>query len=131
MAEIVYLPWKKIIVHEITELQNKPFFEWFMGEAIKQSAVSPSVTWANGIAFGVGNFPETPETIKEKLNGILHYALVNFTRIGQQAEFPIDVKGQRYSVRLLPTDNPDFIALTSYLKKWEKPKVPSQVSQSS
>jgi hypothetical protein len=129
LVEIVYLPWKKIVIHDVIEHQNKQFFEWFMGEAIKQNEASPAVSWANGIAFAVGNFLETPKLVKEKLNGNLHYAIVNFTRIGQQVEFPVEVKGQRYSVRLSPTDNPDFQELTSWLKKWEKPKLVAQVSQ--
>ncbi len=119
MVEIVYMPWKKFIIHEIIEQQNKSFFEWFMGEALSQNNIAPSVPWSNGIAFVVSNFMETPETVKEKLNGVIHYASVNFTRIGQQASFPVTMKDlSKYSVSLVANENQDFHELAAWLRRW-------------
>jgi hypothetical protein len=119
------MPWKKIVVHEIIEQNNKYFFEWYMTESIKQGNTSASVAWGNGIAFAYGTFPETPEIVKDRMNGILHFGNVNFTRIGYQASFPVTLPDQsRYSVSLVQTDNQDFIDLTAWLKRWEKPKAP-------
>jgi hypothetical protein len=122
LVEVTYLPWKKLIVHEIVEHQNKIFFEWLMGEAVKQNVASPVANWANGVTFALGSFMETPEIIKDKLNGIIHYAVVNFTKMGYQAEFPVEVQGQRYSIKIMQSDNPDFLDLTAFLKTWEKTK---------
>jgi hypothetical protein len=123
MVEITYMPWKKFVLHEVIEQSNKQFFEWFMEEALSQSNITPSVPWSNGVAFVVSNFMETPETVREKLNGVIHYASVNFTKIGFQATFPVTMKDlSKYSVSLIMSENPDFQELTLWLRKWEKPR---------
>jgi len=117
------MPWKKFVIHEVIEQPNKQFFEWFMGEALSQNNISPSVPWSNGVAFVLSNFMDTPETVKEKLNGVIHYASVNFTRIGQQASFPVTMKDlSKYNVSIIVNDNPDLSELALWLKRLEKPR---------
>ncbi|MDA4136014.1 MAG: hypothetical protein OK449_03290 [Thaumarchaeota archaeon] len=81
MAEIEYRPWKKIIIHEITELAPQTFFEGLANaaEAQKQGA-SPLVFWVDGVAFVNQGMPETERVLSDKMDGILHYLTVQFTR---------------------------------------------------
>ena len=74
------------------------------------------VNWADGIAFYIGNFLETPEIIKEKLEGRLHWGLVNFSRTSYQAERKVLFAGREYVVKFAKVDsNQDFVNLAKFL----------------
>jgi hypothetical protein len=91
-------------------------------EAQKSGNVAGAM-WIDGIAFGFGEFPETPETVQEKLKGRLHKAVVWYTETSFQPEKKIQVNGRDSVVKLMRADeNQDLVNLVEFLKEF-KPKV--------
>ena len=121
MVEIEYRPYQRIVVHEIRKLDVPEFFKSIIEqtEAQKQAGI-PVVNWIDGIAFVIGQFPPTPETISESLKGIIHYAIVNFTETSFQDEKRALVNNREFPVRMIRAEkNPDFVELVRYLKTFE------------
>lgn len=118
------MPYQKIILHEIRKMEPSELFPFIasQAEAQKLGAVA-GVSWIDGIAFTFGEFLETPETVQEKLKGILHKAIVYYTETSYQVEKKTTVGGRDTVVRLFKADhNPDFVNLVKFLKEF-KPEV--------
>jgi hypothetical protein len=117
MAEIAYAPWKRIVVHEIREMEVTDFLQMVATqfEALKQGGV-PVIHWAEGIAYVRADFTDTPEVVQEKLRGILHLAIVSFTRTSYQEQKKTTVGGREYVVKFVRVDdNPDLVNLCKFL----------------
>jgi hypothetical protein len=124
LAQIEYLPYQKIILHEIMKMEPSAFFPFVASqvEAQKSGNVAGAM-WIDGIAFGFGEFPETPETVQEKLKGRLHKAVVWYTETSFQPEKKIQVNGRDLVVKLMRADkNQDLVNLVEFLKEF-KPKI--------
>jgi len=122
MVEIEYLPYQKIIIHEIRKLEVQEFLTWVASqvEAQKQGG-TPSVNWVDGIAFLTGEFMSTPELVSENLKGRIHYAVVFFTETSYQTEKRVMVNGRDSVVRFTNAEtNPNFLALAKFLKSLKK-----------
>jgi hypothetical protein len=118
MANFIYRPYTEIIIHEIRELDTQAFMETYVSQLLSQgqAGITPVATWVDGIAFYIGNFMETPDMVKEKLDGRIHWAAVYFTRTSFQPEKKVSVGGRDYIVKFSKGDaNPDFVGLTKFL----------------
>jgi len=121
LAEIEYLPYQKIILHEIRKMEPAEFFPFVASqvEAQKSGNVAGAM-WIDGIAFAFGDFPETPETVQEKLKGRLHKAVVWYTETSFQQEKKVQVSGRDSVVRLMRAEkNRDFVNLVEFLKEFK------------
>jgi hypothetical protein len=119
LAEIEYRPWKKIIVHEVKELPPKDFFEGLAAsaEAQKQGA-NPVVIWLDGVAFVTVMMPDTERVLSDKIDGILHYSVVQFTRTSYQTEKKVTIQGRDHTIRMIKgDDNPDLRNLARFLNE--------------
>ena len=122
MVEIEYLPYQKIIVHEIRKLEVQDFLQWVASqvEAQKQGA-TPTVHWVDGVAFLTGEFMANPELVSENLKGRIHYAVVFFTETSYQPEKRVTVNGRDSIVRFSKGEtNPNFVELARFLKNWKQ-----------
>lgn len=122
MVEIEYLPYQKIIIHEVRRFEVADFLQWVatQAEAQKQGA-TPSVNWVDGIAFLTGEFMSTPELVSENLKGRVHFAVVFFTETSFAPEKRVTINGRDTIVKFTRGDsNPNFVALSKFLKemKW-------------
>ncbi len=120
MTRIVYKPYDEIIIHEIREMEMKEMMDTLVSQlhAQGQTGVTPVANWAKGVAFYVGNFPETPDMIKEKLEGRIHWGFVGFAKTDFQAEKKTMVGGREHVVRLVNVEaNPDFVGLAEFLNQ--------------
>lgn len=117
LASISYLPWKEIIIHEIQEMQVQLFLESMVGQIQAQGLTgTPSVFWLDGIAFYKDEFLETPEIVKDKLEGKLHWGILHFTRTSYQPENKVTVNGRESSVKMVKAENnADFSNLVKFL----------------
>ena len=118
MANFVYRPYREIIIHEIRELEIQQFMEGYVSQLLSQgqTGITPVASWVEGIAFYIGNFMETPELVKEKLEGRVHWAAVYFTKTSYQTEKKVTISGRDYVVRFSKGDsNPDFVGLARFL----------------
>lgn len=125
MANIVYRPYEQIIVHEIMEFKPQSFYEFLVGQLLSQgqAGLTPVANWADGIAFTIGNFMETPELVKEKMEGRIHWGAVYFTRTTFSPEKKVTLGARDYVVRFAKAENnPDFINLVKYLNENVKSK---------
>lgn len=120
MVEFVFKPYKEIVIHEIRELEVQPFMEAYVSQLLSQgqTGITPVATWVDGIAFYIGNFMETPDLVKEKLDGRVHWAAVYYARTSFQAEKKVTVAGREYVVRFAKGEsNPDFVGLVKFLNE--------------
>jgi hypothetical protein len=118
VVEIEYLPYKKIILHEIRKLEVQEFLSWVASQVEAQkTGGTPSVNWVDGIAFLTGEFMATPELVSEQLQGRIHYAVVFYTETSYQQERRITLNGRDLVVRFSKADtNPNFAELARFLK---------------
>ena len=120
MVEIEYLPYQKIIVHEVKKMEVADLLQMvaMQVEAQKLGGI-PSANWVDGIAFVTGEYMVTPEVVAENLKGRLHYAIVLFTETSYQPEKRTTVNGREVTVRLNKAEsNPNFVALAKFLKSF-------------
>lgn len=121
MVDIEYLPYHKIIIHEIRKMEVNDFLVWVASqvEAQKQGG-TPAVNWVDGIAFLNGEFMATPELVEENLKGRIHYAICLFTETSYQPEKRITISGRETTVRFNKGEsNGNFVALAKFLKNFK------------
>ncbi len=121
MVNFSYQPWSKIVIHEIIEWKPEDLFALIIREALESGGVgiTPSINWAEGVAFEISQFAESEEIVKEKLNGVVHYSSVEFARVPEhKPEVQMTVGGTYHRIRLDKADmNPIFVELARYLKQ--------------
>jgi hypothetical protein len=120
MAKIVYKPYEQIIVHEIMEFKPDSFLEFLVSQLLAQgqTGLTPVANWIDGIAFSVGNFQETPELVKEKIEGRIHWGAVYFTKTTYQPEKKVTIGSREYVVKFAKAEgNPDFVNLVRFLNE--------------
>ena len=120
MVEIEYLPYQKIVLHEVRKMEISDLLTMVVSqvEAQKIGGVA-GVNWVDGIAFVVGEFMPTPEVISENLKGHVHYSVVFFSETTFQPEKKVTVNGRDYVIRLNRAENnPNFVELARFLKKF-------------
>lgn len=120
LVEIEYLPYQKIIVHEVKKMEVPEFLQMLASQVEAQkSGAMPSANWIDGIAFVTGEYMVTPELVGENIKGRLHYAIVLFTETSYQPEKRTNVNGREVAVRLNKADgNPNFVELVKFLKNF-------------
>jgi len=118
LVEIEYLPYQKIVVHEVRKMEIPDLLTMVASqvEAQKQGGVA-GINWIDGIAFVVGEFMPTPQTIEENLKGRVHYSMVFFGETSFQAEKKVSLNNREYVIKLNKADNnPNFVELVKFLK---------------
>jgi len=117
------MPTEEIIVHQVLESDNTIiFFEDVVKQILaKEIPVIPTVNWIDGIAFAILHYPDTEDIVREEIKGRIHYSAVLFTKIPYQSEFVVNLGKEDIRVRLRKADNnPDFIDLVEFLKKFKR-----------
>ena len=89
MVEFEYQPWKKIVVHEVVKYP----LEFFLSQhslGVQPGGIGRSITWADGIIFGIDTMRTTDEVIKEQLEGKIHYNSIVYGLLEKhQPEFKV------------------------------------------
>jgi len=120
LVEIEYLPYQKIIVHEVRRMDIADLLSFAAAQAeAAKTGGTPVVNWVDGIAFVAGEFIPSPQTIEETLKGRIHYSVVMFSETSFQPEKRVTWNGRDYSIRLARGDsNPNFVGLAKFLKNF-------------
>jgi len=123
VVEVQFVPYQKILIHEVIEQDNKTFFEDIVRHALAQPVqAEPSVNWADGFALLAVPFAATEDVVRENLNGRIHYSTVLFTKVDYRPQVPVTLGSQTYNVRLRKADNnKNFFDLAQFLKGWKPP----------
>jgi hypothetical protein len=122
LVEIEYLPYQKIIVHEVRRLELADLLTMVAAqvEAQKQGGV-PGINWVDGIAFVFSEFMPSPQTIEENMKGRIHYQMVWYSETSYQNEKRATVNNRDYVIRLMKADdNPNFVELAKFLKNFKQ-----------
>lgn len=121
MPKVTFAPCKEIVVHEVIEQESHALFEDMVRQALSSPVhAEPTINWVDGIAFVVAPMPPTEDIVRENLEGKVHYASVMFARIPYQAQVPVKIGTQNYSVRLRKAEsNATLSALAEFLKEWK------------
>ena len=121
MAKMTYRPWKEVVIHEILEYNVQELCSNKVRQVLQSGAagITPSLGWAEGLIFSYVPFPDTDDVVREKLNGIIHYSVVEYALLPEyRAEIQVTIAGSQYSVRLQKVqENPVFIDLARFLKE--------------
>ena len=115
MVDIEYNPISKIIVHEIIRSDYQNFLNMF---AIPQPprAQRPNARWIEGILFIFKIFPPSPEVVRDKLQGILHWEIVNFT---EMKDYTATVTNPKNNITMDVLDNSNNTAVSDFIR-WLK-----------
>lgn len=127
------MPTEEVVVHQVLESDNKIiFFEDVVKQTLtREIPVIPTVNWIDGIGFAILYFPDTEDIVREEIKGRIHYSAVLFTRIPYQSEFVVNLGKEDIHVRLRKADNnPDFIDLVEFLKKFKRDQRDNTKSES-
>ncbi len=121
MAQVEYMPYQKMILHEIIKMEPAEFFPMIASQAEAQKVGTiASVSWFDGVAFFFGEFIPTPELVSEQLKGILHKGVVYYTETSYEAEKRVTMGTNRTVVKLSNAENnPNFVSLVKFLKEFK------------
>lgn len=121
LVKITYRPWQELVVHEILEYEPQELFSIIVKQGLATGAVgiTPSMNWADGVVFTFAPFPDTEDVIRDKLKGIVHYAVVQFAALPDyRSEVTVNLAGTQHSVRLQKVEvNPIFSEIAKFLKE--------------
>ncbi len=103
------------------EQDSQVLFEDMVRQALSNPVhAEPTINWIDGVAFVVAPMPATEDVVKENLDGRVHYASVIFAKIPYQAQVPVKIGTQNYSVRLRKAEsNATLTALAKFLKEFK------------
>jgi len=115
MVDIEYSPISKIIVHEIIRSEYQNFLNMF---AIPQppDGPQPNARWIDGILFLFKGFPPSPEVLRDKIQGVLHWEIVNFTEMEQ---YTPTITNPENNVIMKVLDNTSNTAVSDFIR-WLK-----------
>ncbi|ABK76736.1 conserved hypothetical protein [Cenarchaeum symbiosum A] len=76
--EIVYEPWKKVIIRELVEYKFEDWIQQIAFATKTSGGGIATVNWAKGVVFSVAIFPPTEAVTEENMKGILYLSSVTF-----------------------------------------------------
>jgi len=115
MVDIEYSPISKIIVHEVIRADYQNFLNMF---AIPQQpgVQRPYARWIDGILFIFKGFPPSPEVLRDKIQGILHWEIVNFT---EMEKYTSTITNPKNNITMDVLDNSNNTAVSDFIR-WLK-----------
>lgn len=116
--EIIIEPWKKLVVHELTEYQFEDFLHIMGATARAAGGGIINMNWANGVVFQIMSMPPAEAIVQESLKGTIHYSNVLFAL---KEKFEKEIH-KEYGTFLM-TDmsaNESFVQLSTVLKEHSK-----------
>jgi hypothetical protein len=122
VVSIKYQPIKEIIVHELVKVNSvEEFLNIRTANVPLGGAANPS-RWVDGILYDASGLPPTPEVIKDQLEGILHFAAVEYT---EMKEYKPYLKNSTNNV-VLPIINMSNNAVIIEIGQWLKKQLISK-----
>jgi hypothetical protein len=85
MVEIVYEPWKRIVIHEIVRYALDNLIK-VQSLGVEPGGLAEPLLWADGIVFSRSTILETKEVIKEKIEGVVHWSSVEWAIMSEFKE---------------------------------------------
>lgn len=121
MVEIIYEPWKTIIIHEIVQYDLQMLVH-LHGLGVESGQLGSPINWANGVAFEHVNIPPTDEIIKEQIQGKIHWSTLSFAFMPKYQQLIMVPEGNVRIPVLELSDNEIFRDMAEWIKEHYKPK---------
>ncbi len=119
MVEVVYQPWRKIVIHEMVKYGLDDLVK-LQALGVELGGLAEPLLWTEGIAFSKSTMHETQDVIKEKLEGVAHWSSVEWAHM---PEFKDVIVAEETKVKVPIIDvssHPIYQAVSKWLKKQEK-----------
>ncbi len=116
MVEIVYEPWKTIIIHEIFQY-NIEMLVNLQALGVPSGQLGSPIYWSNGIAYVHLNMPTTEEIQKEYLQGRIHWRNLFFASMPKYQSVILIPEGNVRIPVLDLSENDTSRSITTWLKK--------------
>lgn len=122
LVKVTYAPTTELVVHEVVEQDQTEFFEDIVRQMLASPAkIEPIISWVDGFALAITQFPPADEVVAGNLTGTTHYQTVAFTRMPFHSKVNMKLGDQDFSVRLRKADNnPNLVDLALFLKGFHR-----------
>ncbi len=111
VVEVEFSPIKKVIIHEIIKDDYKEFIDLF-----NQPGNRTDIRWVEGVLFHFESTPKTPDIVRDQINGIIHWDVLNFTKM---EKFQNEIKHPKHGA-ILQILNNSTNTVTVEIIKWLK-----------
>jgi len=116
MVEVVYEPWKKIVIHEIVKYALDDLVK-LQSLGVEPSGLGDPLLWVGGIVFSSSTMLETKDVIKEKLEGAVHWSSVEWALM-PEFEDVIVIKETNVKVPIINVSaHPIYKTVSKWLKE--------------
>ena len=116
MVEVVYQPWKKIVIHEIIKYTLDDLVK-LQSLGVEPGGLADALLWAGGIVFSSSTMFETKDVIKEKLEGVVHWSSVEWALMPEYKEVII-IKETNVKIPIINVSaHPIYTAVSEWLKE--------------
>lgn len=116
MVEVVYQPWKKIVIHEIVDYALDDLVR-LQSLGVELGGLGDPLLWAEGIVFSSSTMLETKDVVKEKLEGIIHWSSVEWARMPKLKDV-IVIKETNVRVLIIDVStHPIYRTVSKWLKE--------------
>ena len=116
LIEVVYQPWKKIVIHEIVDYALDDLVR-LQSLGVEPGGLGDPLLWVGGIVFSSSTMLETKDVVKEKLEGIVHWSSVEWARMPEFKEV-IVIKETNVKVLIINVSaHPIYNAVSKWLKE--------------
>ena len=114
--EVVYQPWKKIVIHEIVDYALDDLVR-LQSLGVEPGGLGDPLLWTEGIVFSSSTMLETKDVVKEKMEGIVHWSSVEWARMPEFKEV-IVIKETNVKVLIIDvTAHPIYRTVSKWLKE--------------
>jgi len=116
MVEVVYQPWKKIVIHEIVKYALDDLVK-LQSLGVEPGGLADALLWAGGIVFSSSTMLETKDVIKEKLEGVVHWSSVEWAKMPEFKEV-IVIKETNVKVPIIDVSaHPIYKTISRWLRE--------------
>lgn len=116
MVEIVYEPWKRIVIHEIVRYALNNLIK-VQSLGVEPGGLAEPLLWADGIVFSRSTILETKEVIKEKIEGVVHWSSVEWAIMSEFKEV-IVIKETNVKVPIIDVSaHPIYRTVSKWLRE--------------
>jgi hypothetical protein len=116
MVDIVYEPWKKIVIHEIVRYALDKLIK-VQSLGVEPGGLVEPLLWADGVVFSRSTIIETEEVVKEKIEGVVHWSSVEWAALSEYREV-IVIKETNVKVPIIDVSaHPIYKAVSKWLRE--------------
>ena len=83
MVKVTYQPIQEFVIHEMVKYNSVEDFLNIKTGNIPAGGSAPPARWCEGILYEAFGLPPTQDVVKDQLQGILHFALLEYVEMDE------------------------------------------------